>query len=73
MQYTKSPYGYDNTYIPPVKKHTALIIGLVVGLCGLAIILLVAFLLFKRNKKPKQEYGPKDTTYGKDATPVASY
>jgi len=72
-RYTQAPYGYDNSYIPPMKKHTGLIIGLVVGLCGLALIFLVAFLLLRRKKKV-EGYGKDTGTYGKDTTtPATTY
>jgi len=60
-----TPPGYDTSYLPPIKKKTALAIGLSIALCGLALILLVGFLLFKRKKKSKAPiYGEIPTTYG---------
>ena len=57
-----------------MKKKTGLIIGLVVGLCGLALLLLLALLLFRRNKKRKVvDYGKGGKTYGEDTTPATSY
>jgi len=73
--YSGSSYGYyDHTYVHPIKKKTALIIGLVIGLCGLALLLLIALLVHRQIKKNKvDDYGKGPKTYDENTTPATSY